>query len=486
MSLTDLGATTLLELLKTRELSSRELVQSYLEAISENDEEINAMAVPLYERALEQAVAVDRARASGSSVGRLGGLPLTVKESFDVTGTPTTAGVARLGRQPSGGDAAVVAALRREGAVVLGKTNLGQLSWMIETSNPVYGRTNNPWDPARTPGGSSGGEAAAVSAGMSPVGIGTDSGGSVRLPASYCGIHALKPTSGRLSNRGTVDEVAVSFQPVVVSQPGVLARRVSDVRLLYSVLASSPESSPPGRGPRRAHPPGEHPRVGFFSGEEVFEPSPAIRRLLDESVAALGESGYELREFEAPSLGHVTDLFDALFSLDAGEMLRSLICDSEVDPILERTLATLPPRPATTEEARAVVAQCRAYRTDFERALDEQAVDVLLCPVTGVVAHPHSLSDDLGDYASTVILFNLLGLPAGVVSLTRVQPGEEFRALPASGGDAIGATENGSAGLPVAVQVAGRRWEEEVVLRIMAALETGTAGSPPALRPAGS
>src|SRR5262249_50169240 len=185
MNLTSRSATELLSLLGAGQVSAEDVVKAHIRAIEERDGEINAVAVRRCDRALDEAAVIDKLRVRGYSLGPLAGLPLTVKECFDLVGTPTTAGVARLRRQPPAGDAAVVAALRNAGAVVIGKTNLAQLCWSLETSNPVYGRTDNPWDGTRTPGGSSGGEGAAVSAQLSPVGIGTDSGGSVRIPAHY-------------------------------------------------------------------------------------------------------------------------------------------------------------------------------------------------------------------------------------------------------------------------------------------------------------
>src|SRR5258708_30721264 len=192
MNLTSRSATELLSLLEARHVAAEEVIEAHIRAIEERDGEINAVAVGRFDRALDEAAVIDKLRARGHQLGPLAGLPLTVKECFDLTGTPTTAGVARLRRQPSGGDAAVVAALRNAGAVVIGKTNLAQLCWSLETSNPVYGRTDNPWDRTRTPGGSSGGEGAAVSAQLSPVGIGTDSGGGAPTPPHHPGGPARK------------------------------------------------------------------------------------------------------------------------------------------------------------------------------------------------------------------------------------------------------------------------------------------------------
>ncbi len=497
MNLSSRSAVELLSLLSRLEVSSVEVVQSHLDAIAERDGRLNAIAVGRFDEALAEASATDRRRAGGRACGPLGGLPVTVKECFDLVGMPTTAGAEHLRRRPSGRDAAVVAALRTAGAIVLGKTNLAQLCWGLETSNPVYGRTDNPWDQERTPGGSSGGEGAAVSAGLSSVGIGTDSGGSVRIPAHYCGIHALKPTSGRLSSSGTVDELLLSYQPVVTNQPGVLAREVKDLSLVYEVLASSPKAalvpqSPARRAPRgAAHrdprgeaPPGERPpvsrpTVGFFAGG-IRPPAAAVERLLAEAVEALEAAGVEVRSFEPPSLERAKELFDAAFALDRGASLRSLANGSTLDHSVEEVLDNLSrsavPEPLGT--AGPLLDACEKYRSDFSQALDASGADLLLCPPTGVVAHPHGMSQDLDGMPVNTQLFNLLGLPAGIVSLSVVRLEEEGLLAPRGCSDEVAlAAGRGTCGLPVAVQVAGRHWQERAVLDMMGLLEEAFRGA---------
>src|SRR6266851_88072 len=490
MNLTSRSATELLSLLEARHVAAEEVIEAHIRAIEERDGEINAIAVPRFSRALDEAAAIDKLRVRGHPLGPLAGLPLTVKECFDLAGTPTTAGVARLQRQPSEGDAAVVAALRNAGAVVIGKTNLAQLCWSLETSNPVYGRTNNPWDRYRTPGGSSGGEGAAVSAQLSPIGIGTDSGGSVRIPAHYCGVHALKPTSGRLSSRGTVDELLLSFQPIVTNQPGLLSRHVEDLRLVYELLAASPEAAvATGSAARTQGPaavracqadtgkPASNRRctVGYFV-DSLHPPSAAIQRVLFEAVGALESAGFAVCLFEPPSLQRAKELFDAAFALDRGATLRALAAGSDLDPLVEEALSGLA-EARVPERFRAtgpLVNACEAYRHEFAEAFDAAEIDILICPPTGVVAHPHGMSRALEDLSITAELFNLLGMPAGIVSLSRVRHQEEqARPSPTCPAEVAAArADRGSAGLPVSVQVAGRHWDEAGVLDVMQLLES--------------
>jgi len=496
MNLTSLSATGLLSLLAARQGSAEEVVEAHIRAIEECDGQINAVAVRRFDRALDEAAMIDRKRARGHPLGPLAGLPLTVKECFDLVGTPTTAGVARLQRLPAEGDAAVVAALRNAGAVVIGKTNLAQLCWFLETSNPVYGRTNNPWDGTRTPGGSSGGEGAAVSAQLSPVGIGTDSGGSVRIPAHYCGVHALKPTSGRLSNRGTVDELLLSFQPIVTSQPGLLSRQVEDLRLIYELLAASPqaavakeEAAARSEGPALgkaceaevSKPTSRRWTIGYIAGG-LHPPSAAIHRVLFDAVGELESAGCEVRLFEPPFLELAKALFQAAFALDRGTKLRALVDGCDLDPLVEEALSNLevPPAPERFRTTAALVDACEEYRREFARALDAAEVDFLICSPTSVVAHQHGMSRAFDDMPIMSELFNLLGMPAGVVSLSRVRAGEELgRPAPTCPAEEAAAkADRGSAGLPVSVQVAGRHWNEAGVLDVMQLLESRFRDSP--------
>jgi fatty acid amide hydrolase len=227
MAIERMTATALLEALEARRLSSVEIVRALTERADLYAERVNCFSQPRHEQALEEAEAADEARASGRELGALHGLPVTIKDNVDVAGLDSTLGIAaRVGR-PASKDAAVVASLRAQGAIVLAKTNVPQLLLAQETNNPIWGLTRNPWHLGRSAGGSSGGEAAAIAAGLSPCGIGTDIGGSIRIPAHFCGLAGLKPTVDRWSNRGS--NGAATGQEMVRSQIGPLARSSSDL-----------------------------------------------------------------------------------------------------------------------------------------------------------------------------------------------------------------------------------------------------------------
>src|SRR5690242_14830627 len=197
------GAKELARLIASRTVSATEVVTAHLERIQEFEPRLRAVVAPLYEQALAEAAQADRSSAEGKP---LHGVPVTVKECYHVRGTPSTVGLDSKRDGKATEDAELVARLRLSGAIVVAKTNVPQLLVYVEADNPLYGRTNNPWRHERTPGGSSGGEAAALAAGYSSLGLGTDLGGSVRIPAHFCGLQSLKPTPGRLSLHGTEDE----------------------------------------------------------------------------------------------------------------------------------------------------------------------------------------------------------------------------------------------------------------------------------------
>jgi amidase len=249
-------ATRLVAALARKELSSGELLDHYLERVARLNPTINAVVVLDEERAREAARAADEAIAAGRSRGPLHGLPMTVKESFEAAGMRTTCGAPVLADHVSGHDADAVARLRAAGAVVFGKTNLPIWCSEGQTFNEVYGTTNNPWDLTRGPGGSSGGSAAAVVAGLSGLELGSDIAGSIRNPAHTCGAYGLKPSSGVISLRGSVPPQPGALAPKDLSAAGPLARSADDLELALDVLAGPVEEErtawrlvlPPPRG----------------------------------------------------------------------------------------------------------------------------------------------------------------------------------------------------------------------------------------------
>ena len=262
-ALTDLSASELARLIAVRQVSATEAVKAHIRRIEELDGRVNAVVVPMFEEALSEAAKADGMSAQGRP---LHGVPVTVKECFHVKGTASTIGLDSKRDHRANEDAELVSRLKAAGAIVVAKTNVPQLLIYVEADNPLYGRTNNPWNLARSPGGSSGGEGAAVAAGYGALGLGTDIGGSVRIPAHFCGVQSLKPTPGKLSLRGTEDELQFSHI-AIADAAGPLARTVADLRLAMSVLgAAVTETSVKGL------------RVGFYVDDGYFPASAAVRR----------------------------------------------------------------------------------------------------------------------------------------------------------------------------------------------------------------
>jgi Asp-tRNA(Asn)/Glu-tRNA(Gln) amidotransferase A subunit family amidase len=418
---------------------------------------LNAMAVDRFTAARREAAALHRAGAAGP----LAGMPVTVKESLWVRGTPAGAGIPRLAAARSRADGAVAAALRVAGALIVGKGNVAQALWYAESDNPVYGRTANPWAADRTPGGSSGGDAALVAAGVVPAAVGSDIGGSVRLPAAWCGIFGLKPTPGRWSTRGSRDDALFRGAPIA-NAPGLLARDVEMLRRLAAALdAGAPGTTPagpPARVPTRL-------RVGVITSNGVLEPVAAVRRAVLEAAARLEATGHEAVPFDVPDARRALELFDAAFVLDGGRRLGRLVAGGPLHPHLRRALDAAA---AARAAPRALAAELAAYRAAFARALDRAGVDALVGPVHAVPAVPHGMSAAVVAGQSYASLYNLVGLPAGVVPVTRVRAREADAGR--TGGRQAAAVRRvtaGSEGLPVAVQIAARPGRDDLVLSLL-------------------
>jgi fatty acid amide hydrolase len=471
--LTERSATEMIDLVRRRTVSVRELVEAHLRRIEAVDPDLNAIAVARFEEALVEADREDGRISQASTGGALQGLPMTVKEGFGLTGTAATAGLRSRRDRIATVDSPVVACARACGAVIVGKTNLAQLLWFNETDNPLFGRTTNPWDPERSPGGSSGGEGAIIAAGGSALGIGTDSGGSVRFPAHCCGVHALKPTSGRLTTEGTVDDVILADEAKAFNQPGPLARHVCDLALFLHAMVRFDASRAPTQP---AVPLGDSQRVRLEHlaiGVQLDGPlpsAPAVRRVLLDAAAALGACGGRTDEFLIPDLGEATRLYAGVVSADGGARMRSLLGADSCDLRVGRALELMGHHALSLAEYRRLLDDLARYRRRFALAMEAAGLDVLLCPAFSLPAPRHGTSMDLCDAEALSAVFNLLGMPAGVVAASRVLPEEEL----AQGHEepAARATNRGSAGLPVGVQVVARHWREDVVLAVMGFLET--------------
>jgi fatty acid amide hydrolase len=510
VEITRLAAGELRERIAAGALSAAEVVEAHIRRIEAVNPRLNALVVPLFDQARSQAKAADAGRERGEPLGPLHGVPVTIKEMFDVAGTPTTFGLTTRATVLAGADAPQVARLRQAGAIVLGKTNVPQLGMMCESDNPVYGRTNNPWDLGRAPGGSSGGEAALIAAGGSPLGLGSDGGGSIRHPCHSCGVHGFKPTTGRLTFRGHA--ISANY-PLEYAQPGPIARHVADLDLMLRVLAApGQEALDPTVAPAAWPDPSavriDGLRVGWYTHDGLYRAAPALRRAVREAAGALGELGAHVEEFDPPDAGEAWRIYAGRMWADGGDTVRELVRGGPQDwwmrqallclgmptalrrplrwlferlgrPFEARLYRTLPRRRLAVKDYLRLMEDQGAYRVRFLAALDAARLDVLLCPPHGLPALTHGAEYGVVGSCYT-LLYNLLGMPAGVVAATRVRPGEESdRDAKQDRLEALSAAvERGSTGLPVGVQVAARPWRDDAALAVMAALEAHFRNQP--------
>ncbi|MGA3188785.1 MAG: amidase [Bryobacteraceae bacterium] len=444
-----LPLTEMASLARSGALSSLELVDAHLDRIEAVNPHYNAFTMVLADQARASARRADQ----GLKMGPLHGVPVTVKDSFDIAGMPTRLGSYFAPEEPAAADSAVVLRLRRAGAIILGKTNTPEFMTSYETDNYITGRTNNPWDVERTPGGSSGGEATAIASGCSPGGVGSDGGGSIRVPAHFCGIAGLKPTPGRIS--------LIGYRPpeasLGITVAGPMARSVADVRLLFEVLAGYDERDPSSAPVEDRAPKPERARIGVFETFYETPVQPAIRRAVQRAAAALASAGFAVDEFRPEGLERAPNLWSFFFAELPARAAKERIAGREAEAHWTYTenLDRLAERPSATGWQ---VMEALAARDLMRRRLIEQMKDVpfLLMPVSSIVAFRHrerkfaTETKAIGLFQAMMpsTTFNLLGLPA--LTIPFILDDE---------------------GMPVGVQIVGRPWEENVLLELGSALE---------------
>jgi Asp-tRNA(Asn)/Glu-tRNA(Gln) amidotransferase A subunit family amidase len=455
-----LPAVSMAELIRNKRISPVELVDAHLAQIEKLNPRFNAFVQVDPERARRAARDAEVAVMREKTLGPLHGVPLSLKSSLEVAGMRCEAGTRLRAGLVATQDAPLVTRLKKAGAIVLGVTNTPELLMAWETDNLLYGRTNNPWDVERTPGGSSGGEAAAIASGMSAVGVGSDGGGSIRVPAHFSGICGLKPTPGRIPTTGHYPVSAGPFAFIGVVGP--MARTVADLKVLFEVMQG------PDIGDSCAAPvpvqwsddevkkqDAKRPKIGYFEDDGRTPVTPETRAAVRTAAEALRGAGFQVDRFQPKGLEEARQLWHKFFVVAGGMLLRPMFKEGDADlsPILKQFLESAGPA-HTGQTLLDAWIERDLLRPRFFAQMEQYPI--LLCPAAAIPAFRHGerrwqvegKTVHYLDAWSYTEFFNLLGNPAAVVPVGR-----------------------SSEGLPIGVQIVGRPWEEAQVLCASAALE---------------
>jgi amidase len=477
-------ATDLIQALTSREISARELLDAAIKRIEALDTKINAVVVHDFDRARAAAEAADAALDHGERRPLLG-LPMTVKEQFNVAGLPTTWGQPQFRDWRPGADALAVQRLKAAGAIIIGKTNVPVRLADWQSYNEVYGTTNNPWNPERTPGGSSGGAAAALAAGFVPLELGSDIGGSLRAPAHFCGVFAHKPSFELIPQRGSgppqTPAVATHIDMAVI---GPMARSAADLALELGVLAG-PDELWDGIGYKLALPEPRHDRLADFrvlviDAHPLCPTAASVKAALDNLAGNLSKVGCTVlhTSTKMPDLARTTrnynELLSAFFSADQSPEERArTVAAADTLPADDQSLTAARLRGTTMSHTAWIKAERirNGLRIQWQALFRE--IDVIVCPPMPTTAFPHDHSPErtrqLNVDGRKVPYYDQLTWPA-IATLT---------GLPAT----VAPIGHDDSGLPVGVQIIGGYLEDRTTIAFAGLIEREFGGftSPPNL-----
>jgi amidase len=456
--ITSKSASELASAIRSKQLSSKAIVEAHLERIAEVNPKLNAIVQLTADSARKEADEADASLARGEIKGPLHGVPMTIKDTLETTGVICTGGTKGRANYVPKADATAVARLRAAGAIFLGKTNVPELAGAVESDNLVYGRTNNPYDLTRTSGGSSGGEAAIISACGSPLGLGTDAGGSIRIPAHFCGLAAIKPTSGRVPRTGQFPQPMGARAPVF--HVSLIARHVEDLALALPII-SGPDFRDnsivgmPLLDPKAVSLSGL--KLAFFEDDGVATPTKEISAAVRDCAKAFADAGVKVEEKRTPDAEKAATVYYDMSRGDGGAGTRAFlksIGSDPISPLFEKALTySVAPAMANTTDALAAFVRWDLFRNSMLRFMENY--DAVLSAVAPYPALLHGTSFDEANrkgfgYSQ---MYNLTGWPTATV---RVGTSPE--------------------GLPLGVQVAARPWREDVALALVAHLEKTFGG----------
>jgi len=461
--ITLLPAVTLADQVRKKEISPVELAEAHLEKISSLNPKLNAFVQVVPERVRDAARHAEAAVMASRPLGRVHGVPVSIKSSVDVAGMKCESGTRLRAGTIAAQDAPLVARLREAGAVILGVTNTPEFLMAWETDNLLYGRTNNPWNLERTAGGSSGGESAAISSGMSAGGVGSDGGGSIRVPAHFCGICGLKPTPGRIPATGHFPPSGGPF--ALIGVVGPMARTVDDLKLLFEVMQGPDDGDAcaapvPLRWPAASEV--KQLKIGYFEDDGRTPVAREIREGVRATADALSRAGFRVERFRPGGLEEARVLWKKFFVKVGGVIIDPMFRERRQDqsPVLKQFLnwSAAEPELGSNDLLDSWIRR-DTLRSEFLARMREYPI--LLCPPAAIPAFRHGERTWIIDGSSVHYLdawsytewFNLLGNPAAVVPVTQ-----------------------SADGLPIGVQIVGRPWEEENVLAVAAEVEKASGG----------
>ena len=442
-------ATELARLIADRKVSSVEVVEAHLHRIEAVNPKVNAIVRVLADEARAGAALADQAVARGDRLGPLHGVPFTVKENIDVAGLPTTWGVPALSGAVVPMDAPVVQRMREAGAIPIGRTNLPDMGLRVTTDSSLHGITRNPWNPLRTTAGSSGGEAAALATGMSPIGLGNDLGGSLRNPANACGIASIRPSAGRVPDAGFVPREDYLMAVQLMNVQGPMARRIDDVRLGLQVLMGAHPRDPwsftaPLNGPA----PNGPIRVAVVTAPPGGTCDPTVSATVRRAADALANAGYEVVDACPPRYEEVAAIWARLLMGDFASVLDQLmpLMGEGGKTFLATANAAVAPLTSTTD-----MSQLLALRHGLGRAWSQFMAEhpLVLTPTWTQIPFEQGFDAATAQGAAAtvemirpVVAANLLGLPSACVPAGR----------------------DTATGMPIGVLLTGQRLREDLCL----------------------
>ena len=428
---------------KAKQVTSKDITREFLDRIERVNPDLNAVVSHNGEQAMKLAAKADEELSQGTHHGLLHGIPMTIKDSLDTKDMVTTWGTDGRRDFRPGRDATCVARLRAAGAILLGKTNTPEFTLSFHTDNNLFGPTKNPVDLTRTPGGSRGGAAAIVAAGASLFDIGTDTGGSIRLPSHFSGVAGIKPTTGRVPCTGNALPCTGLIAPL--SQAGPIARHTEDLEYLLNII-QGPDLLDPNCVDANHRPSDETDvsqlRIAYLTDNGIQRPADDIVQTINTIVTMLKDAGLSASEARPSGIEMTNFILSRLFSADGGELVEALLEDCRTTTPSAQIKANLdsPGLPIDQREFAQTINLWDNYRSTMLAFFED--FDVLLCPVNAKTALLLGEQENLADYTYTSA-FNLTGWPAAVV-----RAGTSHQ------------------GLPIGIQIVARPFREDHCLAV--------------------